>query len=87
MTLYAILGKLTSEAIKNIKGMAERDLKGEQIINASSGKLLEHDYTFGRYDFVAIVELIMLRKKRKDKSEVHERTFEGRPASRISAVA
>jgi len=33
MTVYVILGKLTQEAIKNIKGMAERDLKGEQIIN------------------------------------------------------
>jgi uncharacterized protein with GYD domain len=57
MTLYVILGKLTSEAIKNIKGTAERDLKGEQIIKASGGKLLAHYYTFGRYDFVAIVEL------------------------------
>lgn len=57
MTVYVVLGKLTQEAIKNIKGMAERDLKGEQIIKAAGGKLLAHYYTFGRYDFVAIVEL------------------------------
>ena len=57
MTLYVVLGKLTQEAIKNINGIAERDLKGEQIIKAAGGKLLAHYYTFGRYDFVAIVEL------------------------------
>jgi uncharacterized protein with GYD domain len=57
MTLYVVLGKLTSEAIKNVKGIAERDLKGEQIIKTAGGKLLAHYYTFGRYDFVAIVEL------------------------------
>jgi len=57
MTLYVVLGKLTQEAIKNINEIAERDLKGEQIIKAAGGKLLAHYYTFGRYDFVAIVEL------------------------------
>jgi uncharacterized protein with GYD domain len=57
MTLYVILGKLTYEAIKNVKGIAFRDLKGEQTIKAAGGMLLAHYYTFGRYDFVVIVDM------------------------------
>jgi uncharacterized protein with GYD domain len=57
MTLDVMLGKLTSEAIKNVKEIAERDSNGEQIIKAAGGKLLAHYYTFGHYDFVAIAEL------------------------------
>jgi uncharacterized protein with GYD domain len=57
MTLYVILGKLTLEAIKNIKETIERDMKAEQAIKAAGGKLLALYYTLGRYDFVAIVDL------------------------------
>jgi uncharacterized protein with GYD domain len=57
MTLFVILGKLTQKAIENVKGIAERDMKGEQIIKAAGGKLLAHYYTIGRYDFVVIADL------------------------------
>ena len=57
MPLYVILGKLTDKAIENMKRAKERDEKGEQIIKSEGGKLLGLYYTFGRYDFVAIVEL------------------------------
>ena len=57
MPLFIILGKLTDQAIANMKGAKERDDKAEQIITSAGGKFLSHYYTFGRYDFVAIVEL------------------------------
>ncbi len=57
MAPYIILGKLTYEAIKNIKDIKERDLKGEQIVKTAGGKLLANYYTFGRYDFVIIVDM------------------------------
>jgi uncharacterized protein with GYD domain len=57
MPVFVILGKLTHKAIEGIKGVAERDAKGEQVIRAAGGKLIAHYYTLGRYDFVAIVDL------------------------------
>ncbi|MDD1675928.1 MAG: GYD domain-containing protein, partial [Methanomicrobiales archaeon] len=57
MPLFVILGKLTQKAIEDIKRVAERDSKGEQIVKAAGGKLLAHYYTFGRYDFVIVAEL------------------------------
>ncbi len=57
MPLFIVLGKLTDKAIQKMKEAKERDEKGEQIIKAAGGKLITLYYTFGRYDFVAIVEL------------------------------
>ncbi len=57
MTLFVILGKLTQKAIDNIESARERDTKGEQIVKAAGGRLLANYYTFGRYDFVIVVEL------------------------------
>jgi len=57
MPLYIILGKLTDKAIGKMKEAKQRDDKAEQIIQSAGGKLISHYYTFGRYDFVATVEL------------------------------
>jgi uncharacterized protein with GYD domain len=57
MPQFIILGKLTDKAIENMKRAKERDEKGEQIIQSAGGRLIGLYYTFGRYDFVAIVEL------------------------------
>lgn len=57
MEQFVILGKLTQKAIESIKGIEERDAKGEQVIKAAGGKLLAHYYTLGRYDFIVIAEL------------------------------
>lgn len=57
MPLFIILGKLSDKAIEKMKEAKKRDLKAEQIIHAAGGTLLSHYYTFGRYDFVTIVEL------------------------------
>jgi uncharacterized protein with GYD domain len=57
MPLFIILGKLTEKAIEKMKEAKQRDEKAEQIIQSAGGKLISHYYTFGRYDFVATVEL------------------------------
>jgi uncharacterized protein with GYD domain len=57
MAIYVVLGRLTHKAIADIKGIADRDRKGEEVIRAAGGKLLAHYYTFGRYDFVVILEV------------------------------
>lgn len=57
MPLFIILGKLTDTAIQKMREAKLRDEKAEQIIKAAGGTLIGHYYTFGRYDFVAIVEL------------------------------
>ena len=57
MPLFIILGKLTDTAIAKMKEAKERDEKTAKIIQSAGGKLISHYYTFGRYDFVAIVEL------------------------------
>jgi uncharacterized protein with GYD domain len=57
MPLYVILGKLTHKAMEEITSAAERDAAAEQIIREAGGKLIAHYYTFGRYDFLVILEL------------------------------
>ncbi len=57
MPLFIILGKLTDKAIQKMREAKERDLKAAQIIQAAGGRLISQYYTFGRYDFVATVEL------------------------------
>ncbi len=57
MPLYIILGKLTHTALEGIKSAAERDAAAGQIIKEAGGRLLAHYYTFGRYDFIVVVEL------------------------------
>ena len=57
MPLFIILGKLTDKAIEKMKEAKQRDDKAEQVIQSAGGKLISHYYTFGRYDFVATVEL------------------------------
>lgn len=57
MPLFIIMGKLTDKAIRKMKEAKQRDDKAEQIIKSAGGQLISHYYTFGRYDFVATVEL------------------------------
>jgi uncharacterized protein with GYD domain len=57
MPIFIIMGKLTDKAIEKMKEAKHRDDETEQIINLTGGKLISHYYTFGRYDFIATVEL------------------------------
>lgn len=57
MPLFIILGKLSDKAIGKMKEAEQRDARAEQIITSAGGSLLGLYYTFGRYDYVSIVEL------------------------------
>jgi uncharacterized protein with GYD domain len=57
MPLFIVLGKLTDTAIAKMREAKERDQKAEHIIQSAGGKLISQYYTFGRYDFVTIVEV------------------------------
>ncbi|MEN6518781.1 MAG: GYD domain-containing protein [Methanospirillum sp.] len=57
MTTFVILGRLTDKALAHMNRAAERDADGDRIIESVGGTVLAHYYTFGRYDFVVIVDL------------------------------
>lgn len=56
MPTFVVLGKLTHKGLDQIKDVAQRDTKAEEIIKKAGGKTIALYYTFGHYDFVAIVE-------------------------------
>ena len=57
MTIYISLGNLKSDAFDNFGTIEERDRKAKQIIESMGGKMLSMYYTFGRYDFVVIIDM------------------------------
>jgi uncharacterized protein with GYD domain len=57
MTLYVMLGNLKSSAFEKFDHIEERDQKAKKIIESLGGKLLSLFYTFGQYDFVAIIDM------------------------------
>lgn len=56
MPIFVILGNLTEKGIKNMKGSERRQKQAAEIIESVGGKLLGLYYTFGKYDWVALVE-------------------------------
>ncbi len=57
MTIYISLGSLNKDAFENLSTIEERDLKAKKIIESLGGKMLAMYYTFGRYDFVGIIDM------------------------------
>jgi uncharacterized protein with GYD domain len=57
MTLYVTLGNLRSTAFEKFDSLEERDRKAKKIIESLGGKMLSLFYTFGRYDFVVIIDM------------------------------
>ena len=57
MTIYVTLGNLKSTAFEKFDSIEERDQKAKKIIESLGGKMLSLFYTFGRYDFVAIIDM------------------------------
>ena len=57
MTIYVMLGNLKSAAFEKFDGLEERDMKAKKIIESLGGKMLSLFYTFGRYDFVVIIDM------------------------------
>ena len=56
MLTFILLGHLTNQAFGQEGGYEERDKIAADIIRKAGGKLLSLYYTFGQYDFVAIIE-------------------------------
>jgi len=54
--IFVIMGNLTEKGIKSIKSAPKRQKQAEDIIKSVGGKLLGLYYTFGKYDWVSIVE-------------------------------
>jgi len=57
MTIYVTLGNLKSSAFEKFDSIEERDQKAKKIIESLGGKVISLFYTFGRYDFVAIIDM------------------------------
>ena len=57
MTIYVTLGNLKSTAFEKFDSIEERDQKAKKIIESLGGKMISLFYTFGRYDFVAIIDM------------------------------
>jgi uncharacterized protein with GYD domain len=57
MTIYVTLGNLKSTAFEEFDSLEERDQKAKKIIESLGGKMISLFYTFGRYDFVAIIDM------------------------------
>lgn len=56
MPIFIILGNLTEKGITSIKDGPKRQKQAEELIKSLGGKLLGIYYTFGKYDWVGIVE-------------------------------
>ena len=56
MPVFIIMGNLTEKGIKTIEDAPKRQKQAEDIIKSTGGKLLGLYYTFGKYDWVSVVE-------------------------------
>ena len=57
MTIYVMLGNLKSAAFAKMDSLEERDMKAKKVVESLGGKMLYLYYTFGRYDFVVILDM------------------------------
>ncbi len=57
MTIYITLGNLSHDAFAKIETLDERDRKAKKLIEDLGGKLISLHYTFGRYDFVLMMDM------------------------------
>ncbi len=57
MTIYVMLGELKSTAFEKFDSMEKRDRKARKVVESLGGKILSLYYTFGRYDFVVILDM------------------------------
>ena len=56
MLTFILLGRLTNLAIDQAREFEERDKRAAHVIEKAGGRLVSLYYTFGQYDFVAIIE-------------------------------
>ena len=56
MPIFVILAKYTTERVKSIKKAPERLKAAQEVAKSVGAEIKDVYYTFGRYDFVSIVE-------------------------------
>ena len=56
MLTFILLGRLTSLALEQAREFKERDRRAAKIMKDAGGNLVSLYYTYGQYDFVAIIE-------------------------------
>ena len=56
MPIFVILAKYTTQGVKDIKKAPERFKAAQQVAKSVGAEIKDVFYTFGRYDFVSIVE-------------------------------
>jgi uncharacterized protein with GYD domain len=52
-----MLGNLKSSAFEKFDSIEERDKKAKKFVESLGGKMISLFYTFGRYDFVVIIDM------------------------------
>jgi uncharacterized protein with GYD domain len=52
-----MLGNLKSSAFEKFDNIEERDKKAKKVVESLGGKMISLFYTFGRYDFVVIMDM------------------------------
>ena len=57
MAIYVMLGNLKSAAFEKFSSIEDRDMKAKKVIESLGGKMISLYYTFGRYDFVVIIDM------------------------------
>jgi len=57
MTIYVMLGHLKSAAFAKFGNLEERDQKARNVVESLGGKMISLYYTFGRYDFIVILDM------------------------------
>jgi|GEM_PF-311306 uncharacterized protein with GYD domain len=57
MTIYVMLGNLKSAAFEKFNSIVDRDVKAKKVVESLGGKMISLYYTFGRYDFVVIIDM------------------------------
>jgi uncharacterized protein with GYD domain len=56
MPIFVVLGNFTAKGIEGIKESRKGNEEVKKLVEAAGGKILALYYTFGRYDWVSIVE-------------------------------
>ncbi len=56
MPIFIILAKYTAEGVQKIKDAPERSKAAEKIAKSVGAEIKNVYYTFGRYDFVSIID-------------------------------
>jgi uncharacterized protein with GYD domain len=88
-----MVGNLTRAAFEKLEDLEDRDKKLAKVIESLGGELLHLYYTFGRYDFVAIIDMPSKENMVKFLSilakfgTVHTETLETIPADMLYKVA